>query len=191
MLVPMICAALVLVLAVTRTGPARGPAAPYDHIGFSEVSVATEDVVAGQARTVVEGLEERGYWCVQPRSNDLAAQIACQSSERDVQVDMVVALTGAVLYADIDLGVAVAAPSDDAGDHLGQVLDASFLKLWPQDRTTIQDLVEDAQPRPFMPSHRRRLHLRDVVLSHLRRPDARHRRARRSDPRRPLHPAQQ
>lgn len=71
--------------------------------------------------------------------------------ERDVQVDMVVALTGAVVYADIDLGAAVAAPSDDAGDHLGHVLDASYLKLWPQDRTTIQDLVEDAQPHPFMP----------------------------------------
>ena len=64
---------------------------------------------------------------------------------------MVVALTGAVLYADIDLGAAVAAPADDAGDHLGHVLDASVLKLWPQDRTPIQDLVEDAQPRPFMP----------------------------------------
>ena len=99
-LVPMICAVLVLVLAVGRAGPARGPAAPYDHTGFSEVSVATEDVVAGQARSVAEGLEERGHWWVQPRSNDLAAQIACQSSERGVQVDMVVALTGAVLYYD-------------------------------------------------------------------------------------------
>lgn len=150
-LVPLVYAALVLVLAATRNSPARGPAAPYDHTGFSEVSVATETVVAGQVRTVVEGLEERGYWCVQPRRNDRAAQIACQSSERDIQVDMVAALTGAVLYADIDLGAAVAAPSEEAGEHLSQVLEASFLKLWPQDRTTIQNLVEDAQPRPFMP----------------------------------------
>lgn len=142
----------VLVLAVTRNGPARGPAAPYDHSGFSEVSVATEDVVAGQARTVVQGLAQRGYWCVQPRSNDLAVQIACQSPERDVQVDLVAAPGGDVLYADIDLGTAAASvPFQDVGDRLGQVLDASFLKLWPQDRTTIQDLVEDAQPHPFMP----------------------------------------
>ncbi len=142
----------VLVLAVTRNDPARGPAAPYDHSGFSEVSVATEDVVAGQARTVTQGLAQRGYWCVQPRSNDSAVQIACQSPERDVQVDLVAAPGGDVLYADIDLGTAAASvPSQDVGDRLGQVLDASFLELWPQDRTTIQDLVEDAQPRPFMP----------------------------------------
>lgn len=141
----------VLVLALTRNGPARGPAAPYDHSGFSEVSVATGDVVAGQARTVVQGLAQRGYWCVQARSNDLAVQIACQSPERDAQVDLVAAPGGDVLYADIDLGAAAAfAPSQDVGDRLGQVLDASLLKLWPQDRTTIQDLLEDAQPHPFM-----------------------------------------
>lgn len=144
--------AAVLVLVVTRNGPARGPTAPYDHSGFSEVSVATEDVVAGQARTVVQGLAQRGYWCVQPRSNDLAVQIVCQSPERDVQVDMVAAPGGDVLYADIDLGAAAfSEPSQDVGDRLGQVLDASFLRLWPQDRTTIRDLVEDAQPRRFMP----------------------------------------
>jgi hypothetical protein len=142
----------VLVLAVTRNGPARGPAAPYDHSGFSEMSVATEDVVVGQTSTVVEGLEERGYWCVQPRRNARAVQIACQSPERDVQVDLVAAPGGDILYADIDLGTAAAStPSQDVGNHLGQVLDASFLKLWPQDRTTIEDLVEDAQPHPFMP----------------------------------------
>jgi hypothetical protein len=114
--------------------------------------VATEDVVPGQARTVVHGLAQRGYWCVQPRSNDLAVQIACQSPERDVQVDLVAAPGGDVLYADIDLGTTAASvPSQDVGDRLGQVLDAAFLKLWPQDRMTIQDLVEDAQPDPFMP----------------------------------------
>ncbi|MBA2464384.1 MAG: hypothetical protein H0V42_05335, partial [Nocardioidaceae bacterium] len=124
----------------------------YDHSGFSEVSVATEDVVAGQARTVVQGLAQRGYWCVQPRSNDLAVQIACQSPERDVQVDLVAAPGGDVLYADIDLGTAAdSVRPQDVGDRLGRVLDASFLRLWPQDRTTIRDLVEDAQPHPFMP----------------------------------------
>jgi len=139
--------AAVLVLVVTRNGPARGPTAPYDHSGFSEVSVATEDVVAGQARTVVQGLAQRGYWCVQPRSNDLAVQIACQSPERDVQVDMVAAPGGDVLYADIDLGPAAdSARPQDAENRLSQVLDASFLRLWPQDRTTTRDLVEDAQP---------------------------------------------
>lgn len=151
-IVVVFAVAAVSVLAVTRNGPARGPAAPFDHSGFSEVSVATEDVVTGQARTVVQGLAQHEYWCVQPRSNDLAVQIACQSPERDVQVDMVAAPDGDVLYADIDLDAAAfSEPSHNAGDRLGQVLDASFLRLWPQDRTTIRDLVEDAQPRPFMP----------------------------------------
>ena len=147
-----IVTALVVVLAVTKNGPARGPAAPYDHSGFAEVSVATEDVVAGQARTVVEGLAESGYWCVQPRSNDLAVQIACQSPQRDIRVDVVAAPSGDVLYVDIDLGAAAASASpQEVGDRLGRVLDASFLRLWPQDRRTVEELVEDAQPHPFMP----------------------------------------
>jgi hypothetical protein len=134
-------------VAVARNGPVRGPAAPYDHSGFSEVSVATEDVVAGQARTVVRGLALHGYWCVQPRSNDRAVQIACQSPERDVRVDMVAAPDGDVLYADVDLGPAAASvPAQDVEERLGRVLDASLLRLWPQDRTTIQELVDDAQP---------------------------------------------
>ncbi len=151
-----VLAALVAVLAVIRSGPARGPAAPYSHSGYSEISVATEDVVAGQARTVVQGLSQRGYWCIQPRSNDLAVQIACQSPERDVQVDVVAAPDGDVLYADIDLGPAAdPARTQDAQNRLGQVLDASFLHVWPQDRTTIQKLFEDAQPASGMPSGRR------------------------------------
>ncbi|WP_026550781.1 hypothetical protein [Arthrobacter sp. Br18] len=146
-------AALAVVLAVIGNAPARGPAAPYNHGGFSEVSVATEDVVAGQASTVADGLAELGYWCVEPRSNDLTAQITCQSPERDVQVDLVAAPDGDVLYADIDLGAATTSdPSKDVGHLLGQVLDASFLKLWPQDRTTLEDLLATAQGEPpFMP----------------------------------------
>lgn len=135
-------------LAVMRDGPARGPVTPYDHSGFSEVSVATEDVVSGQARTVAQGLAQRGYWCVQPRRNDLAVQIRCQSAGRDVQVDLVAGPGGDVVYADIDLGPA-AAPvlsSQDAWERIGQVLNASFLLLWPQDRATIEGLLEDAQP---------------------------------------------
>jgi hypothetical protein len=141
----------VVVLAGTWDGAVRGPASPYDHSGFSEVSVATEDVVAGQAGTVVAGLREHGYWCVQPRRNDRAVQITCQSPERDVRVDVVAAPGGDVLYADIDLGTAAASASPRAvRTRLGQVLDASLLRLWPQDRAAIQDLLEDAQPHSGM-----------------------------------------
>lgn len=69
----------VLVLVMMRAAPAHGPDAPYDHEGLSEVSVATEHVVNGQASIVTDGLQSRGYWCVQPRSNDSSVQVACQS----------------------------------------------------------------------------------------------------------------
>lgn len=144
--------AVLVVAALTRKEPARGPAAPYDHGGFSEKSVATEDVVAGQAGTVADGLTQRGYWCVQARSNDLAVQIACRSPERDIQVDVVAAPDGDVLYGDVDLGAAAGTGSaPDAEARLEEVLDAAFLRLWPQDRTTIHQLLEDARPHgmPF------------------------------------------
>lgn len=50
----------VLVLAKTRKDPANGPAAPYEHSAFSEISVATEDVVAGQGEHCRDGAERRG-----------------------------------------------------------------------------------------------------------------------------------
>lgn len=147
-----VASAVVAVVALTGDAPARGPASPYDHTGFSEVSRATEVVVAGQANTVADGLRERGYWCVQPRSNDLAVQVTCQSRQRNVRVDVVAAPGGDVLYADIDLGTAAASASpQDVGDRLVQVLDASLLRLWPQDRMTIQGLRDDARPDPFLP----------------------------------------
>lgn len=143
----------VLALASACIGPGfRGPVAPYDHNGFAEVSAATEDVVAGQASTVVDGLREHGYWCVQPRSNDRAVQIACRSPERDIAVDLVAAPDGDVLYADIDLEAgAVPDSSADSRDRLDEVLDASLLLLWPQDHASIRDLVESAQPQEFLP----------------------------------------
>ncbi|WP_029138663.1 hypothetical protein [Nakamurella lactea] len=130
--------------------PVNGPSAPYDHAGLSESSVATEDVVAGQARTVVAGLRSIGYWCVQPRRNVAAVQIACRSAggdvrdDRGVRIDLQVAANGDLLYADIDL------PSSDAADRMWTLLDASFLRLWPQQRSVIAGLVENARPHTLM-----------------------------------------
>lgn len=70
------------------------------------------------------GLREGGYWCVQPRRNDLAVQIACQSPERDVRVDVVTAPSGDVLYAVIDLGFAAA--DAHRSQELGTPLDRSL-----------------------------------------------------------------
>lgn len=146
---------VVLVLVMMSAAPAHGPDAPYDHEGLSEVSVATERVVNGQASIVTDGLQSRGYWCVQPRSNDSSVQVACQSPEGDVLVDVIAARDGQILYADVDLGRArsPAAPTSppESSERLWAVLDASFLKLWPQERTVIADLLEGSQPDDFMP----------------------------------------
>lgn len=138
---------VVLVLVMMPAAPAHGPDAPYDHEGLSEVSAATEHVVNGQASIVTDGLQSRGYWCVQPRSNDSSVQVACQSPEGDVLVDVIAARDGQILYADLDLGPAKSPESSG----LWTVLDASFLKLWPQERTVIADLLEGSQPHDFMP----------------------------------------
>lgn len=147
---------VVLLALVGRYGaPADGPDAPYDHVGFSEVSTATETVVDGEARVMAEGLEALGYWCVQPRSNDRAVQVTCLSAGRDVRLDLMAARDGKVHYVDVDVDLAPA-PDDEGSrsapdDRFRRVLDASLLKVWPQDRTTIEDLLDSAVPREFMP----------------------------------------
>lgn len=139
----LVAATTVTVVAVSRT-PEHGPSAPYDHPGFAEYSSATEEVAPGPSAVVVRGLREQGYWCVQPRGNDFAVQIACWSADQQVRVDLQGAANGDLLYADIDL------PSSGATDRLWTLLDASFLRLWPQERSVIAGLLQDAQPLRFM-----------------------------------------
>lgn len=134
----------------SRRGVVRGPAAPYDHGGLSEISVARDGVLAGQAGVVAAGLTARGYWCVEPRRNDVAVQIACSSPTRDARVDMVAGPGGDLRYANLRFGP-IEAPFRDYGNQALKILDDSFLKLWPQDRAAVQDLLESAQPHPFMP----------------------------------------
>ncbi|QIK66241.1 hypothetical protein G7072_07680 [Nocardioides sp. HDW12B] len=139
-----------ITVGATRHGQLRGPSAPYDHSGFAEVSVATDDIVDGHASHVVAGLRSSGFWCVQARSNDRAVQIACQTPGIGADVDMIADTSGHVLYADIGLGPARSI--DTARSRLDRVLDHSFLRLWPQDRAAVDQLIRDAQPTPgFFP----------------------------------------
>ena len=114
------------------------------------MSRATETIVEGQASTVADGLRQHGYWCVQPRSNDLTVQIACRSPQRDVRGDVIAARDGAVVYADVDLRV-MATSSLDAERRLDRILQAAFYQLWPQERQTVEDLLEDARSARSMP----------------------------------------
>lgn len=132
-----------LLVLVTINAPADGPDHPYDHENFSEVSVATEKVVAGPVRTVVEGLEARGYWCVQPRWNNFAVQVTCQG---EAQVDLIVTGQGAISYAAIsDFN-----GRQESRKRFWRVLNASLLRLWPNERTVIEDLLAESQPHTFL-----------------------------------------
>jgi hypothetical protein len=129
---------------------ARGPAAPYEHTGRSEISSAEDGPLAGQSGVVASGLTAQGYWCVQPRRNAVAVQIACSSPTRDARVDMVAGPGGDLLYANLRFG-RIDMPYRDYVSPALTIIDGSLLKLWPQDRTAVQDLLESSQPHPFMP----------------------------------------
>lgn len=124
-------------LLVHGPEPLAGPSAPYDHEPLDEVSVATDDVVAGDAARLARGLAEEGVPCVQPRSNEVAVQISCAGPAGTV--DLVAGPDGEIHYAAVD-------PVADTPSTLYRLLDASFLALWPQDRGEVDDLVADAEP---------------------------------------------
>lgn len=130
-----------LLASSTTRAAADGPGHPYDHGDLAELSVATEDVVDGPVRVVVDGLAAHGYWCVQPRRNRVAVQIACRASTRDVRVDLIATPRGAIAYAAVEFGV-----PGETRERFWPVLDASLLRLWPGERAAFRDLLADAQP---------------------------------------------
>lgn len=137
--------------------PASGPAHPYDHDGLGEVSEATTTTaVAGQVRDVALGLEELGYWCVQPRRNEETVQVRCQASTYGTTLDLIATTTGDLAYAHLDLVPSSDGPATTSGTVSAEeadvwaVLDASLLRLWPDDRDTVEGLLADARPRDFM-----------------------------------------
>lgn len=153
----VLAALLVAGLAVVLwLRPASGPAHPYDHDDLGEASEATTTVVAGQVRDVARGLEELGYWCIQPRRNDETVQVRCQASTYGTTLDLVATTNGDLAYAHLDLAPSPDAPAtpssavsaEDA--EMWAVLDASLLRSWPDDRDTVEGLLADARPRDFM-----------------------------------------
>lgn len=138
-----------VVLLLAKDAPQSGPVDPYGHHGFSEVSMASEDVVSGQTSTVATELESNGYRCIQARSNSRAVQVVCHAPSGHTQVDIVSDPDGSILYADIDLQDDL--PDTDQGGRRSMVILAPFLDLWPQDRPVVQEMFADAVPRPFMP----------------------------------------
>lgn len=135
--------------------PTDGPDHPYDHDDLGAVSQATSSVTAGEVGQVVSGLERGGYRCVQPRRNAETVQVRCEARTYATLVDLIATTSGDVAYAHLDLSRADDAEATSSvtspEEAMWSVLDASLLRLWPQDREAVQDLLDQARPFDFMP----------------------------------------
>jgi len=132
--------------ATCAAPPADGPGAPYDHPPMDERSVASEVRLGGQVQELAEGLTDAGFFCAQVRGNAAAVQVLCRPERPGTEVHLVSSPTGNLLYAEVALPFQASFDTD-----LQPVLDASFLRLWPQDRDDLAEVAEDVRPpRPFM-----------------------------------------
>ncbi len=115
------------------------PSGPYDHDVRDETSVAVPVSRGGEVGEVVTNLEEAGFFCAEVRANRESAQVWCRIAidpdgnalEREVTVvNMIATRRGALQYADVE------APAG-----LIDVLDVSFLSLWPGDSSRIKRAI--------------------------------------------------
>lgn len=123
------------------------PAHPFDHDLKGESSVAVPVPDRGDVALVVSTLEDAGFFCAQVRANDVAAQIWCRASVAPVDdeidssvtvVNMVSSRVGAIQYADIS---ARGSGSQSDWDRLSDVLNESFLAVWPSDSSKVQLVI--------------------------------------------------
>ncbi len=134
------------------------PAHPFDHDLKGESSVAVPVPDRGDVALVVSTLEDAGFFCAQVRANDVAAQIWCRASVAPVDdeiessvtvVNMVSSRAGAIQYADIS---ARGSGSQSDWDRLSDVLNESFLAVWPSDSSKVQVVIAGLERGPgFFP----------------------------------------
>ena len=153
-----VLAALLLVAASCSTP--GGPRAPYAHDPLHETSRAGQVPPGSQVGTIAAGLAEEGFSCAQVRANDAAVQVWCHH-DVDVEptvfpdatedVDLVATPDGDVAWARVEFGRGLPgqpAPGTDDGDpvtRLQELLDASFLQVWPDARDDLAELLVDVQ----------------------------------------------
>lgn len=132
--------------ATCATPPADGPGAPYDHPPMDERSIASEVRLGGEMQELAEGLTDAGHFCAQVRENASAVQVWCRPERPGTEVHLVASPTGDLLYAEVALPFEASYATD-----LQPVLDASFLRLWPQDRDDLAEVAEHVPaPEPAM-----------------------------------------
>ena len=151
-------AALLLVAASCSTP--GGPRTPYAHDPLHETSVAGPVPPGSEVGTIAAGLAEVGFSCAQVRANDAAVQVWCH---RDVDVeptvfedatedvDLVATPDGDVAWARVEFGRGLPGqPAPGTADtdpvaRLQELLDASFLRVWPGSREALAGLLVDVQ----------------------------------------------
>ena len=132
--------------ATCATPPTDGPDAPYDHPPMDESSIASEVRLGGELLVLADGLTDAGFFCAQVRENAAAVQVWCRPDTPGTEVHLIASPTGDLRYAEVALPFQATYAAD-----LQPVLDASFLRLWPQDRDDLAELAEDVPaPEPAM-----------------------------------------
>lgn len=145
--------AMVLITGCTHRS---APTDPFDHELMNESSVAMPVPAHGEVAQVVSGLESFGFFCAQVRANDESAQVWCRAEvdpvdnavDRSVTVvNIVTTREGSVQYADVSTP---RGSKDSAGKRLREVLDASFLNLWPNDTSKLDKVISEVVRGPGM-----------------------------------------
>lgn len=136
----------VVAVAVACAPPRTGPSAPYDHPPLRETSVASAVTVGGEVGALAGGLADAGYSCAQVRANEAAVQVQCRRAPGPVDVHLVAAPPGELVFGQLGLVM-----SDAPSDALQEALETSVLRVWPGHRDDLEQLVEDTRPpEPFM-----------------------------------------
>lgn len=152
----LLCMVTVSMVLITGCAIRSAPTDPFGHELLNESSVAVPVPNRGQAAQVVSGLESLGFFCVQVRSNEESAQVWCRAAidpedsafDRPVTVvNMVTTSEGAVQYADIS---PPRGRKDNVGERLHEVLEVSFLALWPDDASRLDKVISEVVRGPGM-----------------------------------------
>lgn len=156
--ISLLCVFVTAAVLATGCTSHSVPTHPFDHELVNESSVAVPVPDRGEVALVVSRLEEAGFFCAQVRANSDAAQVWCRASENPVgneidssatSVNIVTTREGVIQYADIS---AKRGGRDGDWDRLREVLDASFLALWPSDASKLHKVITEVVRGPgFFP----------------------------------------
>jgi len=138
--------------ACTSTADPDLSSTAYQHEPLKENSVAGPVTAGGDTAVLAAGLTDQGYTCAQVRSNAVALQVWCRqriadgAGERATVVNIIADRAGSLEYAHVELAGESSALGSD-WDRLREVLEASLVRLWPEDEEAIAETLDDERER--------------------------------------------